>query len=446
MKNFDLTEGNIVKKIVLFSIPLLAGNLFQQLYNTVDSYVVGNYVDRFALAAVGASTPIINILIGTFMGISTGAGVIIAQYYGGRNIENMRRAVHSSMVITLAMAVVLTFIGVTLTNPLLRMIGVPEDVFPSSSSYLSIYFGGITFTLIYNMGAGILRAVGDSKKPLYFLMMSSVLNIGLDFLFVKGFGWGVEGAAGATLISQAVSALMVCFVLFRTREPYHIRLKELKFDPVIGRNMIALGIPAGLQQGIIPLSNVIVQSYINRFGSSVMAGYSVALRIDGFVLLPLQAFNLAITTFTGQNMGAGKFDRMKKGAYITWLMATGTIGIFVLFMYRYGIPFIRMFSKEEEVVAAGWLTLSTFLPFYLIMPVNQVVNGVLRGSGNAKTPMYIMVFNFVVLRQLYLFVITKMTDSLRFVFFGWPLTWITCAVMSLICFYRSDWIKRKTQP
>lgn len=439
-KTQDLTKGSIVKAIILFSIPLLIGNLFQQLYNAVDSYVVGNYVGTNALAAVGASTPVINMLIGFFMGISTGAGVVIAQYFGADDTKRMRRAIHNSIALTLVMGIVLTIIGLFLTDPLLHAIGVPSEVFSQASLYLSIYFWGLLFMMVYNMASGILRSVGDSKRPLYFLIFSSAVNIVLDFLFVKGFGWGVAGAGYATLIAQATSAVMVMFVLMKTNENYKIVFKEIGFNKNILMRIIRIGLPTGFQQSIVALSNVIVQSYINVYGSSVIAGYSVTIKIDGFVNLPLQAFNMAVTTFVGQNIGAKKYDRVKKGAYITTFLAMITIGIFVVLMYFFGRDFIAIFNQEKEVIDAGRLMQLVFLPFYIVLPINQVINGVLRGAGRSSIPMYVMVFSFVILRQAYLFVVTKFTSDVAYVFFGWPVTWIICSIIFVIYFFKVDWL------
>lgn len=442
MKNntIDLTHGSIVKAIILFSIPLLIGNLFQQLYNAVDSYVVGNYVGTNALAAVGASTPVINMLIGFFMGISTGAGVVIAQYFGAEDIKKMRLAIHNSMALTVVLGIALTIIGLICTNPLLQAIGVPLEVFSQASLYLAIYFWGLIFVMIYNMGSGILRSVGDSKRPLYFLIFSSVVNIVLDFLFVKGFGWGVAGAGYATLIAQAISALMVMYVLMKTNENYQLVLSEIGFKKDILLKIIKIGLPTGFQQSIVSLSNVIVQSYINVYGSSVIAGYSVTIKIDGFVNLPLQAFNMAVTTFVGQNIGAKQYERVKKGAYMTTFLAMLTIGIFVILMYLFGRNFIALFNQEKAVIDAGRLMQLVFLPFYIFLPINQVINGVLRGAGRSSVPMYVMVFSFVVLRQIYLFIVTRFTSNIGYVFFGWPVTWIVCSIIFIFYFFKVDWL------
>ncbi len=439
----DLTKGSIVKAIILFSIPLLIGNLFQQLYNAVDSYVVGNYVGKVALAAVGASTPIINMLIGFFMGISTGAGVVIAQFFGAGNTYKMKRAIHNSIALTLVMGVVLTIIGLLFNDPILKAIGVPNEVFTEASTYLSIYFWSLIFVMIYNMGSGILRSVGDSKRPLYFLIFSSIVNIILDFLFVKYFHFGVAGAGYATLIAQAISAIMVMYVLMKTDDDYKVVLKEIGFDKEILLKIIKIGLPTGFQQSIVSLSNVIVQSYINAYGASVIAGYSVTIKIDGFVNLPLQAFNMAITTFVGQNIGAKQYDRVKKGAYITTALAMLTIACFVVIMYFFGRDFIALFNQEKDVIDAGRLMQLTFLPFYIVLPINQVINGVLRGAGRSAVPMYVMIFSFVFLRQIYLFLITKITSDIVYVFLGWPTTWVVCSLIFIVYFFKVQWLPQE---
>ena len=439
----DLTKGSIVKAIILFSVPLLIGNLFQQLYNAVDSYVVGNYVGKVALAAVGASTPIINMLIGFFMGISTGAGVVIAQFFGAGDLSKMKKAIHNSIALTLVIGVVLTVVGLVFNDPILKAIGVPSDVFSEASTYLSIYFWSLIFVMIYNMGSGILRSVGDSKRPLYFLIFSSVINIVLDFLFVKNFGFGVAGAGYATLIAQAISAIMVMYVLMKTEDSYKVVLKDIKFDKEILLKIIKIGLPTGFQQSIVSLSNVIVQSYINVYGASVIAGYSVTIKIDGFVNLPLQAFNMAITTFVGQNIGAKQYNRVKKGAYITTFLAMVTIGFFVVIMYFFGRDFIALFNQEKDVIDAGRLMQLTFLPFYIFLPINQVINGVLRGAGRSAVPMYVMIFSFVFLRQIYLFLVTKVTSDIVYVFLGWPTTWVVCSLIFIVYFFKVKWLPQE---
>jgi len=436
----DLIHGSIAKSIFWFSIPLLVGNLFQQLYNTFDSYVVGNYVSKQALAAVGASSPIINMLIGFFMGLATGAGVIIAQYFGAGDQVRLKKAVHSSAALTLVMSVVLTVLGILGTNPMLHAVGIPADVFPESSTYLSIYFAGISFNLIYNMGSGILRAIGDSKRPLYFLVVACIINIILDFIFVKYFAWGVAGAGYATLIAQAISAFLVVYILMKTPDSHRLILKNIRFDLPILKKIIMLGLPTGLQQSVVSLSNVVVQSYVNAFGSSVVAGYSASIRIDGFVNLPLQSFNMAITTFVGQNIGAKQYDRVKKGTKVAMSMILAVIAAIAIALFFYGESCIAIFNSEPDVVQAGRTMQLAFVPFYILLPISQIYSGVLRGAGKSSVPMYIMVFNFVILRQIYLAIITKMTTSVYYVFMGWPVTWITCAIMFIIYYHKVDWL------
>lgn len=443
-KSTDLIHGHIAKSIFWFSVPLLIGNLFQQLYNTVDAYVVGNFVSKEALAAVGASSPIINMLIGFFMGLATGAGVIIAQYFGAGDNGRLKKAVHSSAALTLVMSLLLTVIGIIGTNPMLHAIGIPADVFHDSSTYLMIYFAGISFNLIYNMGSGILRAMGDSKRPLYFLIIACIVNIILDFLFVKYLHMGVAGAGYATLIAQAISAILVVIVLIRSEGPHQLFWKQIRFHFPILKKIIMVGLPTGIQQSIVSLSNVIVQSYVNAFGSSIVAGYSATIRIDGFVNLPLQSFNMAVTTFVGQNIGAKQYERVKKGSRIALWMTMAVIATMAISLFFFGESFIAIFNSEPDVIQAGRTMQLAFVPFYIMLPVVQIYNGVLRGAGKSSVPMYIMVFNFVILRQIYLAIVTQMTSDVYFVFMGWPVTWVTCAIMFIIYYHKVNWLNQQS--
>lgn len=439
--NVDLLNGNIAKAILIFSIPLLIGNLFQQLYNTVDSYVVGNYVGKAALAAVGASSPIINMLVGFFMGMATGAGVVISQYFGASDKVRLQKSVHTSIALTIVLSIVLTTLGVTLTDPLLHWIGVPDDIFAQASIYLKIYFAGITFILFYNMGAGILRAIGDSTRPLIFLAITSVVNVILDLIFVRIFHMGVAGVGYATLLSQAISAILVLGCLIFTKGDYRLNVKYIRFDKDILRRIVLIGFPSGFQQSIVSLSNVVVQYYINAFGSSVVAGFTVVIRIDGFINLPLQSFSMAITTFVGQNIGAGKYDRVKKGIKDTLIMSTIIIGCMVLLSFLFGKDMIAFFNRDIEVIEAGRTMQLAFLPFYLVLPISQVIAGALRGVGKSAVPMYIMIFNYVLLRQVYLAIVTKFTSDVVFVFLGWSGTWAVAAIMFIIYYYKVPWLK-----
>lgn len=441
----DMLKGGIFRSILWFSIPLLVGNFFQQLYNTVDSYVVGNYVSTNALAAVGASTPVINMLVGFFMGLSTGAGVVISQYYGAGRTRLMSKAIHSSLALTAVLSVVFTAAGLLFTRPLLNAIGVPQEVMPDSVLYLTIYFTGMTFSLFYNIGAGILRAIGDSRHSLYYLAAASVVNIVLDFTFVCAFHMGVAGVAIATVIAQAVSSAMVMYKLIRTKESYQVRVREIRMNRLMIWKIVGIGFPAALQQSITSFSNVIVQSYVNYFGAAAMAGYSATLRIDGFLQLPLQSFNMAITTFVGQNIGAKQYKRVKKGVFAAWLMSSVVILAGAMFMFFNGRLIVRIFTDDAEVIRVGNAMLQIFAAGYIFLPVVQILNGALRGAGLSKVPMYFMVGCFVVLRQIYLMIAIPMTGKLELVFAGWPITWVVCAAGMLAYYLKADWLPKEKE-
>ena len=300
----DMTQGSIWRQLIEFSLPMMIGLIFQQLYNTVDTIVVGQFVGKEALAAVGTTSSIINMLVGFAAGLSTGSSVIISQCYGSRDHEGLHKAVHTSISITFILAVAFTALGVLWADTLLRLQSTPEDVFPEAHTYLTIYFSGLLGLLLYNMGSGILRAVGDSRRPLYFLVFSAVINTALDLIFVVVLGMGVEGVAYATIIAQFLSALLTLFVLTRDHAPYGIHWNRLCIDLPTLKRIISIGLPSGIQQAITSFSNVFVQGYINFFGSACMAGWSSYNKLDAFTLIPMQAIAMASTTFVGQNYGA----------------------------------------------------------------------------------------------------------------------------------------------
>ena len=320
--DMTMTEGNIFRQLLLFSLPLLAGNFFQQCYNTVDSIVLGNFVGRSALAAVGTTTPIINTLIGLFLGLSTGIGVVISQFYGAREDKKVSQAVQTSLLLVLLLCVAFTIVGVLMVPFMLRLMATPADVLPEATLYLRIYFAGVAGLMLYNLGSGILRAVGDSRRPLYFLIFSAAVNTVLDLLFVAVFHWGIAGAAIATVIAQALSAVLVLVVLTRTQGSYRIVWKGMRMDKGILRNMFWIGIPSALQLAITSFSNVFVQSYVNRFASACMAGWAAYQKIDAFAILPMTTLSVSATTFVGQNVGAGNWDRAKQGIRTAMAMAT----------------------------------------------------------------------------------------------------------------------------
>ncbi len=435
-----MTEGVIWKQLLAFSMPLLIGNLFQQLYNTADSIVVGNFVGSDALAAVGSSNSLINLIIGMSMGIGTGAGVIISQYYGAKEDQKLHWAVHTSIALSLVGGILLTILGVILTPVLLIWMGTPTEVLPSAISFLRIFFLGSVFNLLYNMGAGILRAVGDSKRPLYYLCVSSVVNIVLDLVFVVGFHMGTAGAGFATVIAQAVSSVLVVMALMRTKESHRLILSMIRIDKRMMKRILKLGIPSGIQQSIISLSNVVVQANVNSYGAAAMAGFGAYSKIDGFAMLPLQSFCMAATTFTGQNIGAGKWKRVKQGM---------VQGIIISFIYTILISIIlfldaerilSIFSPDKSVIAYGNSTMLILLPFYWTLAIHQILMGSIRGSGRTVVSMLIGVGNMCILRMIYINLLVPFFPSFEAVMWCYPITWITTMIMDLIYSLKAKWI------
>lgn len=436
-----MTSGVIWKELLLFSIPLLLGNLFQLLYNTVDSIVVGNFVGHQALAAVGASTPLINMLIGFFMGVAAGAGVLVSRFFGARKLEELHIAVHTFVAFTFLFGVLMMVAGITLTPLFLQWMGTPADIMDMAVLYLRIYFLGIIPTMLYNSGAGILQAVGDSRHPLCFLTIASVLNIILDLVFVIQLNMGVAGVAWATLIAQTVSCILVAVTLLRSKESYQIIPKKIRIDKPMLMQIVRLGIPSGLQQMIVSFSNVLVMSYVNRFGSAAIAGFSSANKFDNFLGLPVNSFMLAITTFVGQNMGAKQIERVKKGINTCMFMGIGIVIAIGIPAYLFSDLCIRMFSQEADVIYYGSWMMRTLVPFYSILNIAQVLTGAVRGTGNTTVPMLINVFYYCIIRQVFLAVAMMFVNSIVVVFWSYPLTWTLSAVTLFIYYKRGSWLK-----
>ena len=432
----DMTEGSIIKQVTLFALPLMLGNIFQMLYNTVDSIVVGNFVGKQALAAVGSTTMIVNMMVFFFNGFSTGAGVIIANLFGARNMEKLHKAIETTMAATFLLSVLFTVAGVAAVKPMLRFMATPEDVFGEATVYLQIYIGGISGLLVYNMGSGILRAVGDTMRPLFFLVLTSVVNIILDLVFVVGFHSGIEGVAWATIISQFISAFLTLLLLTRSKDIYRLTWVDLKIDRGILGEIFAVGLPAGIQSIITAFSNVFVQSYINFFGSSCMAGWSCYNKLDQFVMLPMQSMAMAATTFVSQNIGAGRERRADQGTVITVSMSVGITAVIVALLCLFAAPAVRLFSPDQSVIEYGVLFIRANCFFLLFNCVNHVLAGALRGRGDSKGPMIIMLLAFVGIRQIYLFVVTRFIANTPFlVGFGYPVGWTTCCVIELTYFF-----------
>jgi len=437
-----MTEGVIWKEILLFSIPLLLGNLFQQLYNAVDSVVVGNYIGAQALAAVGSSAPVINLLVSFFMGLAVGAGVIISRYFGARKKEELHIAVHTSLALTFTAGLVMTLIGVLISPYVLQWVGTPSDVMESSVLYLRIYFLGILSVMVYNMGSGILRAVGDSRNPLYFLIVSSVTNIILDMLFVIVFHMGIAGVGWATLIAQTISAVLTMLLLMRTKEEYQVKLKHIRFHKHMLYEIVRLGLPSGLQNAIVSFSNVIVQSNINAFGSLAMAGCGSYTKIDGFAILPVMSYSMALTTFTGQNMGAKKYDRVKQGAKTGILMSVITIVCISALLLILGPNVLAIFSSDPTVINYGLYMMHVLAPGYIFLAISHAFNGIIRGAGITTVPMIVMVTCWCGLRMAWILTSVPLFHDIGVVFMGWPLTWIASALWLFLYYRKGSWMTR----
>lgn len=433
----DMTEGNIWKHMIRFSVPMAIGLLFQQLYNTVDTLVVGQFVGKQAQAAVGSTGPIINTVVGFCAGLATGASVVISQRYGAHNDEGLQKAVHTTVALTFVLCLISTAIGMLIIDPMLRFMQTPEDVFADSASYLSIYFAGISGILFYNMGSGILRAVGDSRRPLVFLILSALLNTGLDLLFVVGFGMKVEGVALATVLAQILSALLIMVTLSREKGSYGIRWRMLRIDRDSVRQILRIGLPSSIQSAITAFSNVFVQSYINAFGSACMAGYGVYNKIDAFALIPVQSISMSSTTFVGQNWGAKQPGRAREGVRTATLMSIISTAVLGLLVYVLARPLMGLFSPEEDVIDFGIRFIHIVTPFYLAICFNQIYAGALRGVGDATMPTVIMLASFVVFRQIYLAVTKALGAGFLAVALAYPVGWILCSTLLVIRYSRS---------
>ena len=434
-KDVDMTEGNITRHIISFALPLLIGNVFQQLYNTVDTWVVGNYVSNEAFSAVGSVGPIINMLIGFFMGLSSGAGVVISQYYGAKRYDEVHDAVHTAIVMTLIMGVVFTAIGLAMTPFMLRLMNTPDNVLPESTAYLTIYFSGILGLMVYNIGAGILRAVGDSQRPFYFLVVCAVMNTVLDLLFVLVFHMGVEGVALATILSQCTSAVLVIITLMRTDTCIKLRIQDLKINFAMLGKIFRVGIPAAIQMAITAFSNIFVQSYINYFGDNCMSGWTAYAKIDQLLFLPMQSIALASTTFVGQNLGCNQVERAKKGVSQALLIAMASTVVLMIPVMAFASPVVAFFNSKAEVVEIGSMLLHWLSPFYVLCCFNQIYSGALRGAGNTRAPMIIMLSSFVAFRQVYLFIMARVWNEIIPIAMSYPAGWLLCSTLTAIYYH-----------
>lgn len=440
-KQRSMTQGTIWKQMILFSIPLLIGNLFQQLYNTVDSVVVGNYVGSDALAAVGASAPLSNLIIGLFMGISAGAGILVARYFGARKDEDLGQTVHTFYLFSLIVGLFLTVVGYFLSPIMLSLLGTPESVMVEAVTYLQIYFAGILGLVIYNTGSGILRAVGDSQRPLIYLIISSIINVVLDLVFVLYFKMGIEGVAYATLIAQATSAILVTIHLFTTQEVYGLQVKNVIINQEKLYEIVRLGIPTGIQQMVVSFSNVMVQGYVNAFGGYAVAGFTAANKFNSILQLPMDTFSLTITTFTGQNLGANHKDRVQKGLSFVLKFTFATLIIMGIPTFIAAPQLISLFSSEPEVIGYGVSMLRIMVPFYPVLAITMIYSGAMRGSGLTMAPMIILVFSYTIARQVFLFFVMKISHQVEWVYWSYSVTWILSTTLTYWYHKKSQWLE-----
>lgn len=444
-KQTDMTSGPIIPLLLKFALPLVAGHLFQQLYNMVDSIVVGNFVGVQAQAAVGSTGWIVNTFVGFFMGFANGAGVIISQHYGAKEEKRIHAAVHTAISLALIFGVVVMVVGNLLAPAMLKLMDTPDDVYPDALSYLRIYFLGATGLLIYNLGAGILQSVGDSKRPLYFLVLSSVVNTVLDLVFVLCFHWGVEGVAVATIIAQFVSAGAVLVTLCRSSDSYRLNLKELYIDRVVVRGMVEIGLPTGIHSMLTSFSNIFVQSYINRFQSACMAGWANYRKVESLLGLPASCIGMAVTTFAGQNVGVGNMKRAKKGAIIAmWLTCCAfavCLAVSLVFVY----PINRLFSPDAEVIEYGVMFVRWVGTLFIGFVPNQIFSGTMRGAGNTKIPTVMQFAGQIAIRQVYLFVVSRLTDSALLIGMSFPVGWISTSLLVSLYYFFGNWEKSRVQ-
>lgn len=434
-----MTEGSIFRNILFFSAPLILGNLLQQTYNAADSIIVGNFVGSNALAAVGSSTSLIFLLIAFSQGASVGASVIVSQYLGAQDGKRVRLSVHTAFAIAGILGVLLTIGGLLFSKRILIAMGTPAEVLPDSVRYLQIYSAGLIFNVLYNMAAGILNAAGNSRKSLGYLAAAAVTNIGVDLILIGLFGWGVTGAAVATTLSQAVSCVLAMGYLLRVDADYRVSLREMHIHPLMAKRIIQVGLPTGIQNMVISLSNILVQASVNTFGAAAMAGFGAYLKIDGFCVLPMMSFSMAITTFVGQNYGAGKFDRMKKGMWVTIAMGvvyTVVMGAVLILFARQVLGF---FSQDEAVIDFGVQALRIFCPFYWVPAIMHALAGTVRGTGKSIPPMLALLFSMCIFRIIYLKTILPFFDTIFGIYILYPISWTMGMLLMVLYTWKGHW-------
>lgn len=435
----NLTEGNIFVKLLLFALPILLTNTFQQLYNLADSIIVGQYVGKEALAGVGANNTIANLLLCLFMGLAAGGGVVVAQYYGAKDPDNVSKTVHTMVIVSVISGAVMSVVGYFLARPILALINSPADVIDYSTEYLQIYFLGAVFVMFYNNGAAILRAIGNSVMPLVYLLISAVVNVALNYVFVAICGYGIAGAAWATLIAQAVSAVMVLVNLIITKSPARLSFRKLKVTGFLFKKIIKQGVPIGLQSSMFSVANLILQANLGAFGSTVMAGWVAANKVDNLAYAPIQAFGIATNTFAGQNLGAKRYDRVRKGMYTGMLLAMCAAALTITPGLIFRESLIKVFNANPDVVSIGAKAMLYIMPFYTVFGLTEVMSGTLRGVGKSAVSATLAAIGILGVRIFWLYVIVPIWPTVDVLFFVHPISWFTNFLMFVVYYLIMGW-------
>ena len=434
--NQDLTIGSIRQKLIAFALPLLLGSLVQQLYNTVDLIFVGNVIGKSASAAIGASTLLITCLIGFFSGMSVGSGVVIAQIYGARNEEKLSLAIHNTAAFCLTGGLVLMGMGYVLAPVFLRLIGTPESIQPAAAGYLRIYFLSFPSVVIYNLGSGVVRALGDSRTPLYAQIAGGLTNVAMDYLFVTIFADGINGVAWATLLSQSVAAVIIVRCLTKLKDNYALRLNKIAFERSTMKEVLRIGLPAGAQSLVITLSNVAAQYHINSLGEDAIAAFTAYFKVELLIYYPIVALGQANMTFSGQNLGAGNLKRVRQGTLQCTLMSIALAVITAAISIPLGGALFRVFSWEESVILLGRQIIGITFPFYPIYSILQIVGDCLRGIGKSRGPMLIIFVNICIIRTVLLFAVVPHWQDIRAVALTYPITWALTSGCMLVYYFR----------
>ena len=441
MTENKITNGNITQRLLSFFFPIMIGSFFQQLYNTVDSVVVGNYVSSDALRAVGGTSQVVNLLVGFFIGLASGATVVISQYYGASDKNGIKKATHTAMALRIWGGLIMTIIGVAVSRFALTKINIRPEILDMSDSYLKIYFLGMIPSMIYNVGSGILRAVGDSKRPQNYLIITCIINIILDLAFVVGLQMGVVGVAVATIISQIISAALIMNALTKTSDIYKVNVKEIKFDKNNLSTIVKIGLPAGGQSVLYSMSNLVISSAVNSFGADTTRAWSAVGKIEAIIWMILTAFGTSVITFVGQNYGAGKKDRVRKSVKIGLVLTASAVAFFSALLYVFCPAFIKLFTQNTEVIDIGVSVLRIFAPFYALYSFTEVLSGAVKGSGEGLMPMIITVFTVCTMRLLWIWTVVPHFRTIQTVALSYPITWARSSFVLIL--YYMNYSKRK---